>query len=351
MRTPVLRMQIASGLLATSVTLLGARGVLNADGLLRVRGADLSSATITVVPRGAAAYSLPVGTKDFTLSLPLDDTYLISFERPGCPTKQVYFDTTVPAGEHAEEFHFPFIVTLQHMEEERMFVYEGPVGFVRYQNTVVDFGYETRYLVKVDEELHERMQQLQATGVDPKVLVHMSSAMVVDRSRDGLSATSVPASLGEGIEAPNVSEVPAMVNATSVMKVVAEEPAIIASPVDEAPARFVVPPTEALVEPSVQPVVLPLPVPIVNKGLVVISMPASVVNKERVVAPAASMPMARERNEETIVEQHRVTHIVRFTRPNGSVEEFREVKHAYGAVFYFRNMGSITQRAFNAFIT
>ena len=43
-----------------------------------------------------------------------------------------------------------------------------------------------------------------------------------------------------------------------------------------------------------------------------------------------------------------VIHIVRFTRDDGAKEEFRRVAHAYGAVFFFQDHTSITERDYLA---
>ncbi|MBK7085742.1 MAG: hypothetical protein IPH53_14180 [Flavobacteriales bacterium] len=41
-----------------------------------------------------------------------------------------------------------------------------------------------------------------------------------------------------------------------------------------------------------------------------------------------------------------MTRIVRFTEPNGAVQEYRRVTHAFGAVYYFQDDRSITERDF-----
>ena len=41
-----------------------------------------------------------------------------------------------------------------------------------------------------------------------------------------------------------------------------------------------------------------------------------------------------------------MTRIVRFTEPNGAVQEYRRVTHAFGGVYYFQDSRSITERDF-----
>jgi hypothetical protein len=334
--------------------LYGSRGVLNADGILLVKGADASTAMITVVPENAAAYSLAAGTKRFVLNLPVNDTYLVSFMREGCPTKEVYFDTRVPVERTADAFSFPFQVTLEHMRADRMFAYDGPVGFVRYQHPVLDFGYETQYVVKVNQELHDRMREMESTGTDPKIIQAPTAAMVVDIPRGGgepivkmaapsLEATtasspenttasgpeSTTAPAPEGTTAPKVSEVPKLVHTLAGPM----------HPVAMAQAEANIPGPDHAEQPSIAmaPAVSDATAPQPERSA-----------RIDAVAPAiAGHPLGRDRQEEVLVDERMVIRIVRFIRPDGTVtDELRKVSHSYGAVFYFHNMQSITERAF-----
>ena len=343
------------------------RGMLNADGILVVKGADISTARITIVPENAAAYGLEVGTKRFTLRLPVNDTYLVSFVREGCPTKEVYFDTRVPVEFTARDFDFPFQVTLEHLSPERMFTYEGPVGFVRYQHPITDFGYDTQYIVKVDDELRERMKEMEATGTDPKVMSAMS-AMVVDVSRDGSERVEYAATptVEEGDTAPMVSEVPKMVHVVSApgvsepaMVYATEEEPMVSQPeplVEEAPVvveAVVSAPALAAPVASAPPAPKAAPsiprtraVPVATAKPMVQPAPTIEVRTE-VSASMQAARMIKHREEEVLVDQRMVTRVVRFVRADGVVtDELRKVTHAYGAVFYFHNAQSITERAF-----
>ncbi len=205
---------IALAALLFSPNVIAERGTVRADGLFIVQGAGLDRAIVRVIPSNANAYSLPMGTERFVLDLPVNDTYLVSFERPGCPTKEIYFDTSVPVERHTEDFEFRFKVTLEHMEEQRLFSYDGPVGFVRYMHGLKDFGYETKYVMKVNKDLKDRMEEYKESGVDPKVIMVPMVARVVDRKRDGSTTETRPknAMASVGDIAPIVREVPRMVH-------------------------------------------------------------------------------------------------------------------------------------------
>ena len=88
---PLLFLIFLLNLVATNASITNVvTGLLHADGLVTVQGADNSETTITVVPANGASYELAKGTKDFKLELPLNDTYLVIFAHPQCLTKQLY---------------------------------------------------------------------------------------------------------------------------------------------------------------------------------------------------------------------------------------------------------------------
>lgn len=357
---------LVSGALSLGLSPVHAeRGVLNADGILIVKGADVSSARITIVPENAPAYTLVAGTKRFVLRLPIDDTYLVSFVREGCPTKEMYFDTRVPVEFNAKQFDFPFQVTLEHVDADRLFSYEGPVGFVRYQHPITDFGYETHYVVKVEEEMHERMRQMGSTGTDLKVIQAPAVAMVVDVSRDGSERTVKAATTMEeeedGVLASTVSEVPRLVHTLAGPKApevevvaVHEEPmetktALVAEPVASVPAAE--PPVVILKEEPVATAVITSEVPVQRPMAIAVPVAKE---EPRTDNASPALPttdvvngIERHREEEVVVEKRMVIRVVRFIGQNGAVvDEVRKVTHAFGGVYYFHNAQSITERAF-----
>jgi hypothetical protein len=152
-------------------TAFGSRGELKADGTLRTRGVREGELRVTVMPLNAPAYTLPIGSTRFVLELELDNSFVVTFEQAGCITKQLYFDTTVPADLQGGSFTFPFQVTLDKRDEKHAFAYAGPVGFVRYHHQIGDFGFETNYAVLVDPSFGERSAEMEDGGKDPIIVI------------------------------------------------------------------------------------------------------------------------------------------------------------------------------------
>ncbi len=339
-----------AAMVLTSTSANAARGVLKANCILKVKGADLATSSVMVVPDGAPAFSLPAGTRKFTLDLPLNDIYLVSFEREGCPTKQVYFDARVPVELHTTEFTFPFQVTLEHLTADRLFHYDGPVGFVRYQHALRDFGYETQYVVKVNDELRERLEQLRTKGIDPKKFLAPAAAIAIDLPRGAIGVPGEPEITG--VQAPNVREVPRLVH---VVERSAAEVRVVRGSISEIAPRVV-----AVQHMPLQPI--PRSVEVITlaradrtpsreergiSGLTTMGSrnDASSVRSESTVTSFGASG-SRKRADEFLQEERRTIHVVRFIAPNGAVEELRKVAHAYGGVFYFDNSRSITEREF-----
>lgn len=354
MNNTLLPLGIIAIIMATPFTGSASRGFLRADGILAVKGAAATTAKVTIVPFSAPAYTLPVGTRHFELHLPLNDYYLASFTREGCPTKEVYFDASVPVEFTDGEFTFPFKVTLEHMSEDLIFEYEAPVGYVRYIHGLRDFGYETQYIVKVKEELRERMEMMHVTGVDPRVDLPPAALLVVDVPRNGGPAVAKEASTAFEVLAPNVKEVPRLVH-----RVVRDGDDPTAPSVTAAPeVAASTPAPEAAVEPVVESTAEPIAsVPLVEAPSPPLDAPvakavpvkpaAAVVQTVNTSAGSVVVPLW-QREEETVTGPRMVVRIVRFTRNDGVVEEYRRVAHAYGAVFFFQDRTSITERDFVA---
>lgn len=354
MRPPYHRTIALIVLAIVATTAFATRGVLHADGILRMKGVDPATTSITVVPGGAASYSLQAGTTRFKLLLPLDDVYLIRVVGEGCPAKEIYVDTRVPADMHATDFEFPFMVTLEHLAAERMFVYAGPVGFVRYLHPLKDFGYETQYVVKIDEGLELRMDAIRASGMDPKVFVPMLPAKVMDRPRGQYSTSLlVLPDAGSGKLAPIVSEVAPMVFVVNA----AATPPVPASPATPA---FKLPGTEFVVKEPERVLAWPI-----APGNAVLAIPARAaldgdlptaraigaqVPDKAIEVPSCPMTIVGWRSlrtEEMITGARSLTRIVRFSTPSNGVIEFRKVTHAFGAEYFFQGTRSITERDFD----
>ena len=320
MRTLVPLSALVAALLAVSGNSMGARGVLRADGLLVVKGAGSSGSKITIVPFGSPAYSLPEGTKRFELALELNGHYLTSFSLEGCPTKEVYFDTSVPGKVGHVEFDFPFMVTLEHLPEEHMFEYEGPVGFVHYAPHMQDFGYDTQYLVRVKDELRQRMDAFQATGIDPGPM----SVVAPD---------------------PRPNALPGLGRAVPLTHLTSRE--ILALHAGEVPRLM-----NRITRNTTGPLPLPAGSSIAERASAAEGLfgtgrvQAGTWSGDNTVDDAFRALRSWRREEETIISGRMIVHIVRFTRSDGVQEEFSRVAHEYGAVFYSHGSRSITERAY-----
>ncbi len=336
-------------------TAFGSRGMLLADGTLHTRGVREGELRVTVMPLNAPAYTLPVGETRIVLELELDNSFIVTFEQVGCITKQLYFDTRVPAELHTGAFTFPFKVTLDARDASHAFAYAGPVGFVRYHHEVADFAFETDYTVLVDPSFGERLAEMDRGGSDPIIVVPTAlAARVVTSGYHRPEATSLPErveSEAMGTVAPMVAHIPLMVHRTGGGQ---EEVVILVVPADE-----VTTPVAPITEP-VAPVIVPLV--IVRSSPITVSLPPEVrVLEVKLIPPpdgSSSLPMvvaitkttppagAAGREEELIVEARRVTTVVRLHPPEGRTSEYRRVAHVNGATVFFKDGLNIPEHVY-----
>ncbi len=144
-RLPLL---LAAGLLlaAPSASRATTDAALYIHGRFHVQGGSLEGARVTI-SRGAR--TMEVLTDDIrriSLRLDLQSTWTISFEREGCLTKQLFFDTRMSDEALANApFIFRFTVTLEPVPSLIDVHYIGPVGYVRFYSGAGDFSYDTDY--------------------------------------------------------------------------------------------------------------------------------------------------------------------------------------------------------------
>jgi hypothetical protein len=285
----------------------GVNAHLNVDGKVKVKGASMDGARMLMVNASGHVLVMERGLEHFTVPMDYNASYLLSFERPGCVTKQVLFDTSLPFSESLEEQRsFLFEVTLMAPPEGQQFTYAGPVAQVHYVASIHDFGYDTDYRVKTPPVLLEHMARAQA-GERPA----RDRAVVVEPMKEPVNtpATSTEPERHAEREMPLVHRTGA-------------GPAVRA-----APAPAVVPAIE--VKRMVKPA--PPPPPVQAKA------PAA-----EVVAPApvATADKVQGRKDEVLVEPLRVTHIARI-RQGDRITEYRRVETRYGQVYYFRDGGPV----------
>jgi hypothetical protein len=268
---------------------------------------------------------MSAGLAHFTIKLDLQTSYLFSFEREGCVTKQLYFDTHVPdVFLDKAPFDFPFQVTLEPPPHGQHFQYAGPVGNIRFFEDRGDFAYDTDYSKLIDPAMEQRMEEVRRTAVDTVRTVVSSP----------VSRVSGPVPVIEGPSSAPVEVLDsAALTGTLVPAVETAPPLVhlIGDPATTTPAtspdvRHHHPPPKVSEDP---PVVVPP-----------VRTSATGDKYEEQVLPAGRPPDSRD--EELIVERLRVTTIVRIVQ-DGDSSEYRRVAHAYGAVFYFKDGVSCDQ--------
>ena len=295
------------------------------DGIVQVKGNQLAGTQAVIVSDDAGTMVLRDGLSHFEHTMRLQTRYLISFEREGCVTKQILFDTHVPA-DYLERapFKFLFEVTLRRPPSGAVFEYAGPVGYVRFMPNLKDFGYDTDYRIKSEPALVERVRAFH--------LVENTSSS---------AATQL---------------VPLIVAPVEVVQVVTERMA--AGDVEVLSLRTTIPLVHLTGRVPLTPALVPR-IFVVHRAVVPmpITEPTTVIARPRAAArvtidPVRSVgsvpePAADGRDEQLLVEPRRVTTIVRITL-GGRLTEFRRVANQYGPVFFFTNGLSCSERQYAA---
>lgn len=290
-----------------SASQAGQNAHLVVDGKLKVKGASLEGARMVMVDGSGNRLVMEQGLEHFTVPMDYNANYLMAFERPGCVSKQVLFDTSLPFSASLEEERtFLFEVTLTAPPEGQQFVYAGPVAQVHYVASIHDFGYDTDYRVKTPPALLEHMARAQA-GERPA----RDRVVVVEPMKEPAHAPATSAEPERHAE----REMP-LVHRTGAGPAVRAEPAPAAVPAIE---------VKRMVRPA------PTPPPVQAKA------PAPAVVAP---APVVAADQVRVRQDEVVVEHLRVTHIARI-RQGDRITEYRRVETRYGQVYYFRDGGAV----------
>lgn len=294
-------------------------GHLLVDGILKVKGGSLAGARMIMVDERGTSVVMESGLDHFAITMDLNSRYVMEFQRPGCVTKQVLFDTSVPSGDAIfQEYSFPFEVTLQAPPAGQRFEYAGPVALVHYVTGKADFGYDIDYRTKAPAELMARLEDARKGTKVARTPTHRATVVTSD-PRHAEAEMPLVHVTGTPEAAPVRRERPAAMSSAAPAEVKRTDlPA--AKPVDAATAH--VPTRTAGMAPA------PAKAP---------------VRMERApeVAPvveelAPSMAAGVNREEEVLVDGLRITHIVRL-RTGGKVTEYRRVETKYGQVYHFRD--------------
>ncbi len=194
----------AFGLLLLGSGHLHAAG-LSLEGKLILRNGNLDGARVVLVSSDETKV-LDRGLDHFQLDLKLHRSYLIAFERPGFISKQLLFNTGVPAGSEAA-YTFPFQVTLDPLPQGQPVEYAGPVGYIHFDPQVNGFGYSTDYRIAKDDVLDGRLRAVAST---------LATA--------GATPTSAAGTLGGTMRNPYAQLAPTLSKVAPVVHVLAPSP-------------------------------------------------------------------------------------------------------------------------------
>jgi hypothetical protein len=233
-----------------------------------------------------------------SLRLDLGHVYLLSFERKGCMTKELLFDTNVPEESLAlAPFTFPFKVTLEKRNLDATFHYAQPVGYIRYHETKKDFDYDTDYALH-----HDRLERSKSA--------HASSVRNLEPVRTAPVVSDGPSTVHDAAKAaaePNAATTTRVSHLPDQMAV-----SWSAGPHADSPTRRV---RQAVVPEPEQDLALP--------------------------------PPPDGRTDELIVEPTYVARVVRITHM-GRTREYRRVAHRFGETHYFLDGSSCGEATFSA---
>ncbi len=302
--------------MAASVLAFGLAQV-HLDGVLIVKGLPLDGSQVIVITKDGEAQVLTEGLSHFTLNLELQKDYLVSFERPGCVSKQLRFNTNVPLNAvDPEGFRFPFEVTLEPSPEGQHIEYAGPVGYIQYDKKLNDFSYSTDYRMLKDNFLAKELEVVQTKL----------------RSTAVTTPTLITVSANEHAHGPSAST-RSLVRIEQVTPVAPYE--VIAPVVSRtAPMVHVLGNSEIPAPPHPMPE--PVPSPVLKQAREVAPVPEPERSVVRVEAPEPKFDEATGMEKEVQVDSLRVTTIIRF-RKGTSTDEYRRVVSYYGGTTYFCN--------------
>lgn len=187
---------------------------LNLDGIMMIRGMSMAGARVIIITGQGTPRVLTRDLDHFSLRLDLGTEYLLSFERPGCVSKQLRFNTSVPSGYPVEDgFYFPFQVTLEPLPEGQRFTYAGPVGSIHFDKYINAFGYDTDYRIAKDEVLSKRLD-LARTELERDAARDPGPEVVPSSGSSASLVTKTPVPSGSPYEliAPTVSRTAPLVH-------------------------------------------------------------------------------------------------------------------------------------------
>lgn len=302
---------------------------LYVDGKVRTDGVDFQGTSVLVERNGIITQFITKDVERLRLRFDLQNVYVLTFEHTGCLTKRLRFDTHVPADKVTlAPFYFPFKVTLVKADKEIGREYAGPVGSVRFFVGRDDFYYETDFSLK---QVQEAIVAIEPASGSEYIPTHDPGASPIE------SSTDTPEPDPNTATTDQVQPLKRAESTKSVVKVqradAVEAPSVILNArisTTSAHARTMTMSEAKALKGALTPNYMRRPA---------ISTEHPAPDPQPVVLPDG-------RTEELVVEETRITTIVRITE-SGHTREFRRVAHRYGEVFYFANGASCSELTYH----
>lgn len=330
------------GMLGTGMA-HGQSSTLYADGLVRVQGADWRESRVTVIPEFGEAFEIPLTSNHFKLDLGLESSYLVRAAHKDCAAKEVVFDLHVPAAYRGQDFQFPFEIVLEAFKaKEERYAYAKPVGAVYFDPAKEDFTYTTEY-ARIEKA---RAVSSLSNRMDEHITLHPVQADLLADYAALFANDPNAAPLDTG--ARNSGQPMAPPAVTGAYDTVTAEPL---TPIPVRNVGMAVPAAPRPIGSSAAPAPTPRPLPVAASsrapapGEAVpvpdIPRPESRISTQFTMPQPDDAHAMREFNQLPTM----LIQIDRFGYADTTVE-LRKVTHAYGAVFYFKDGYSITERAY-----
>jgi len=136
-------------------------------GKMKIESGNFDFSKIAIYKDGAKWKSIK-GQKSFEFKLEYNHQYIFSFEKRGYVSKKIKVDTRVSAELLEEGFDpFQFYVNIfKQYEGVNTVVYNQPVGVIRYDETMDDFGYDTDYTKSIRSQLQKVEEETEKAKKD-----------------------------------------------------------------------------------------------------------------------------------------------------------------------------------------
>jgi len=314
-----------------------------ATGKVKIEGGSLEGARVVVLKEGNEVRTITTDLARFNLKLDLNTHYILSVEKLGYVTKQISFNTAVPASADPQSFTpFEFAVSLfKQYDDVNLVVFDQPVGRVRFDATIGDFDYDTDYTRSIQRQMQEAMDEVARRQKEEEKTAKAEAKRQAAEEREAARVKADAEKEEQRLAAAQAQEPPPP---PAPRRQVEEPPP---PPVAKRPAPAPEPVVEAPRKPERLPVTRPAEAPIARRLPPTATASTQEVFVERPIQHAAERDDApdTQREEELIVERDKVVTIVRLTA-DGRSTEYRKVTHKWGQTFYFKNGDSCSRQIY-----